>query len=104
LPRWADLACATNENLAAAVLHFFSLQAPVRDQVLATLKDINAISFSKEDRRVLLHNLRHRLHWINNYGRENKHKKYLPALRKAHKALTPTDTLERVDWLFIDGS
>jgi hypothetical protein len=103
VPRWAELAGATNENLAAAVLHFFRLQTPVRDQVLAALKDIDATSLSKEDRRVLLRNLRHTLHWITNYGRKNKHKKYLPMLRQAYNALTPTDTLDRVDWLFIEG-
>ena len=103
LPRWAGLACANNENLTAAVEHFLRLEEPVRDQVLETLKNVKSSSFSKEERRVILHNLRHTLNWINNYDSDKKYTPYAPILKKAYEALAPTDTLERVDWLFADG-
>ena len=102
LPKWCSLAVATNKNLSSAVEKFLRLPEDVKDAVLSALDKINPGSFSKEETQALRHSLRHTLNWISNYG-EDKHKVYLPALRKGYDALEPKDLIERYDWLFTDG-
>lgn len=102
LPRWEKLVAATNENISSAVQEFLRLPEDVRTKLLKALETLDPSSFSKEERDALLHNFRHIINWISNYG-EEKHKTHLPALTKAYELLTPDDLIEKYNWLFTDG-
>lgn len=103
LPKWAEVSCATNENILSAVDNFIRLADPVRDQVVEMLKDVSKLSLSVDEQRTFRHHLRDVLNWINNYDKENKFTPFASTLRKAYEELTPTSTIERIDWLFADG-
>src|SRR5229473_4222925 len=74
----------------------------MKDDILSAIEALEPESLSKDEREHLRAGLRHTLNWLNSFGSEEQ-KKNVPALFRALEALTPTDTIERVNWLFVDG-
>jgi hypothetical protein len=101
-PRVEKLISATLGTLIAATNSFISLGEDLQKCVLAGLQNIHTDQISKDERAQMLKSLRHTLNWLNSYG-EEKQKKYVPELTKELKRFSPTDTLERVDYLFSDS-
>jgi hypothetical protein len=102
LPRSSAIARSTPANLARAIEIFLRLPSGMKDDILSALEALKAESLSKDEREHLRAALRHTLNWLNSFGVEEQ-KTPVPALFRALEALTPTDTIERVNWLFVDA-
>ena len=81
---------------------FLRLPPEMRDGVLAALEKADPDAISRDDRQALLNGLRHTLNWLNAFGSEEQ-RVPVPALSKALQRFTPTDVVDRFNWLFADG-
>jgi hypothetical protein len=97
LPKLRDLA-VNKENIVSSTDEFIRLSDDTQDHIIKALERTEIKSFTKEERKELFRCIREALNWIIGFG-DKEIKNKIPELEKIYKKFTPTDIIDRVEWL-----
>ncbi len=97
LPRIKKLACMET-NVVDALDDFTQLPYDIQTSLIDTLNKSKDKTFSKEDRALILNNIRDVMNRISTYEK-GLGQKHIPALGKLLKKFSPDDILDQVGWL-----
>lgn len=97
LPRLRKIACM-QANVVDALDEFTQLPYDIQTSLIDTLNKSGDKTFSKEDRALILNNIRDVMNRISTYGEESGHKN-MSSLDKLLKKFAPKGILDRVGWL-----